>query len=93
MNAFVAVTDYRWFTFLANLPKLDEINFWQPGGNRAFTAIKPSELFLFKLQKPSGCHYRRWFLCTLLAASDKPGLGCFSIPAMARRPWSNFEHE
>ncbi len=52
MNAFIAVTDYRWFTFLANLPKPDEINFWQPGGNRAFTAIQPSELFLFKLKSP-----------------------------------------
>jgi putative restriction endonuclease len=52
MNAFVALTDYRWFTFLANLPKLEEINFWQPGGNRAFTAIHPNELFLFKLHSP-----------------------------------------
>jgi putative restriction endonuclease len=52
MNAFVALTDYRWFTFLANLPKLEEINFWQPGGNRAFGAIQPNELFLFKLHSP-----------------------------------------
>jgi putative restriction endonuclease len=52
MNAFVALTDYRWFTFLASLPKLEEINFWQPGGNRAFTAINPNELFLFKLKSP-----------------------------------------
>jgi putative restriction endonuclease len=52
MNAFLALTDYRWFTFLANLPKLEEINFWQPGGNRAFGAIQPNELFLFKLHSP-----------------------------------------
>jgi putative restriction endonuclease len=52
MNAYLALTDYRWFTFLASLPRLEEINFWQPGGNRAFTAIQPSELFLFKLKSP-----------------------------------------
>ncbi len=51
MNAFLALTDYRWFTFLANLPKLEEINFWQPGGV-AFKALKPGELLLFKLHSP-----------------------------------------
>lgn len=52
MNAFVALTDYRWFTFLASLPRLEEINFWQPGGSRTFGAIQPNELFLFKLHSP-----------------------------------------
>ncbi|MGB7540167.1 MAG: HNH endonuclease [Anaerolineales bacterium] len=52
MNTYLALTDYRWFTFLASLPKLEEINFWQPGGNRAFGAIQPNELFLFKLHSP-----------------------------------------
>jgi putative restriction endonuclease len=52
MNAFLAVTDYRWFTFLASLPKLEEINFWQPGGGIQFKAIQPGELFLFKLHSP-----------------------------------------
>jgi putative restriction endonuclease len=52
LNAYLALTDYRWFTFLASLPKLEEINFWQPGGNRAFGAIQPNELFLFKLHSP-----------------------------------------
>jgi putative restriction endonuclease len=52
MNAFVALTDYRWFTFLASLPKLEEINFWQPSGRSAFSAVKPGELFLFKLHSP-----------------------------------------
>jgi putative restriction endonuclease len=52
MNSYLALTDYRWFTFLASLPQLEEINFWQPGGNRAFSAIKPNELFLFKLHSP-----------------------------------------
>jgi putative restriction endonuclease len=52
MNAFVALTDYRWFTFLASLPKLEEINFWQPGGASLFRAVQPGELFLFKLHSP-----------------------------------------
>jgi putative restriction endonuclease len=52
MNAFVALTDFKWFNFLASLPRLEEINFWQPGGKHAFSAIKPSELFLFKLHSP-----------------------------------------
>jgi putative restriction endonuclease len=52
LNAFVALTDYRWFTFLASLPTLEEINFWQPGGKHPFSAIKPNELFLFKLHSP-----------------------------------------
>jgi putative restriction endonuclease len=52
MNTFVALTDDKWFNFLASLPRLEEINFWQPGGQRAFSAIQPSELFLFKLHSP-----------------------------------------
>jgi putative restriction endonuclease len=52
MRAFLALTDYRWFTFLDSLPKLEEINFWQPGGSIVFKAIQPGELFLFKLHSP-----------------------------------------
>jgi hypothetical protein len=37
MNAFVALTDDKCFNFLASLPQLEEINFWQPGGQQAFT--------------------------------------------------------
>src|SRR5204862_91156 len=33
----------------------DEVNFWQPSGNRQFKAIRPGELFLFKLHFPSNC--------------------------------------
>ena len=52
MRAFVAVTDSSWYDQLqANAP-LDEVNFWQPGGNRAFGAIAPGELFLWKLHSP-----------------------------------------
>ena len=52
MNLFVGVTDGDWYELLASLPALDEVNFWQPGGNTQFKALSPGELFLFKLHSP-----------------------------------------
>lgn len=52
MRAFVAVTDKDWYQFLAGRPDLDEVNFWQPGGNRVFRTLKPGEPLLFKLHYP-----------------------------------------
>jgi putative restriction endonuclease len=52
MRAYVGVTDNSWFNFLRNLPHLDEVNFWQPGGRHQFRALNPGELFLFKLHSP-----------------------------------------
>ena len=52
MKAFVAVTDGDWFRFLGSQRELDEVNFWQPGGNRRFAALSPGEPFLFKLHAP-----------------------------------------
>ena len=52
MQAFVAITDRDWFDLLRSLPQLEEVNFWQPSGNRQFRALNPSELFLFKLHRP-----------------------------------------
>jgi len=52
MQAYVGVTDFDWFDLLNSLQPLDEVNFWQPGGNRVFKALKPGELFLFKLHYP-----------------------------------------
>ena len=46
MRAFVAVTDKDWYQFLAGRPDLDEVNFWQPGGNRVFRTLKPGEPIL-----------------------------------------------
>ncbi len=53
MNAFVAITDRDWFDFLAALPEVDEVNFWQPsaGGGR-FRALRRGEPLLFKLRAP-----------------------------------------
>ncbi|MGH9894038.1 MAG: HNH endonuclease [bacterium] len=53
MKAYVAVTDRDWFRFLRARSDLDEINFWQPRGTRAFTALNPGEPFLFKLHYPT----------------------------------------
>jgi putative restriction endonuclease len=52
VRAYVAVTDKDWYQFLQGRPDLDEVNFWQPGGNRVFGALKAGEPFLFKLHYP-----------------------------------------
>lgn len=52
LQAFVAVTDFEWYTFLTARPDLDEVNFWQPGGSKLFQALQPGEPFLFKLHSP-----------------------------------------
>jgi putative restriction endonuclease len=52
LRAYIGITDSNWFELLRSQPQLDEVNFWQPGGNRAFSVIKPGELFLFKLHSP-----------------------------------------
>jgi putative restriction endonuclease len=52
VRAYVAVTDKDWYQFLEGRPDLDEVNFWQPGGNRVFATLKAGEPFLFKLHYP-----------------------------------------
>jgi hypothetical protein len=52
VNLYVGITDYDWFRFLSALPGVDEVNFWQPGGRTNFQALRPGELFLFKLHAP-----------------------------------------
>jgi putative restriction endonuclease len=52
MRAFVAVTDGDWYRFLHSRPHLDEVNFWQPSGRKAFATVNPGEPFLFKLHFP-----------------------------------------
>jgi putative restriction endonuclease len=52
MDLFVGVTDGDWYELLASTPGLDEVNFWQPGGNHQFKALSPGEMFLFKLHSP-----------------------------------------
>ncbi len=52
INIYVGVTDFDWFRFLSAIPSLSEVNFWQPGGKTRFQALRPGELFLFKLHAP-----------------------------------------
>lgn len=64
MRIFVGVTDNGWFDFLSSRQDVDEVNFWQPGGNTQFRALQPGELFLFKLKSPrnaiAGGGYFAW---------------------------------
>jgi putative restriction endonuclease len=53
IKIFIGVTDLNWFRFLSQRPDIDEVNFWQPGGRSAFRAVRPGELFLFKLHSPN----------------------------------------
>lgn len=51
INLIVAVTDDDWFEMLRREPKLTEVNFWAPSAAN-FRALRPGELFLFKLHAP-----------------------------------------
>ncbi|MFH6780881.1 MULTISPECIES: HNH endonuclease [Methylobacterium] len=51
VRLYIGITDQDWFDALSAAPP-DEVNFWQPSGNRMFRALRPGELFLFKLHAP-----------------------------------------
>lgn len=51
-TGYVGLTDPDWYSFLQSHPKVDEVNFWQPHGERAFRALKRGDLFFFKLRAP-----------------------------------------
>lgn len=51
INLVVAVTDDDWFEMLRRQPNLSEVNFWAPSA-ASFRALRPGELFLFKLHAP-----------------------------------------
>jgi putative restriction endonuclease len=51
VNLVVAVTDDDWFEMLRSQSNLTELNFWAPSAAN-FRALKPGELFLFKLHSP-----------------------------------------
>src|SRR5437867_7987627 len=53
MKAYVAVTDEEWFEFLSKRVGLEEVNFWRPSAETNFRALRPGELFLFKLRAPA----------------------------------------
>jgi putative restriction endonuclease len=49
LRIFLGVTHRPWFHFLEALAP-DEVNFWQPSGSGEFRALRPGDLFLFKLK-------------------------------------------
>lgn len=51
-KGYVGLTDPDWYSFLSSRPRVDEVNFWQPHGGRAFRAIARGEPFFFKLRAP-----------------------------------------
>jgi putative restriction endonuclease len=70
VKLWVGITDSDWFDYLA-YHKPDEVNFWQPGGERTFRVLQPGELFLFKLHSPNNYIVGggRFVRSTLLPAS------------------------
>jgi putative restriction endonuclease len=51
-TGYIGLTDPDWYGFLSTRPHVDEVNFWQPHGSKAFRAISPGEPFFFKLRAP-----------------------------------------
>jgi putative restriction endonuclease len=51
-KGYIGLTDPDWYKFLSDHPRVDEVNFWQPHGNRIFRAVNPNEPFFFKLRAP-----------------------------------------
>lgn len=92
MKLFIAVTDEDQVRCLRRQTALDEVNFWQPAGNRRFRALAPGEPFLFKLHHPADAIVGGGFFATssLLPVSvvwDAFGEknGAESLPVMRRR--------
>jgi putative restriction endonuclease len=71
MRGYIANTDFEWYSFLKAQEGLEEVNFWQPSGSRAFQAISPGEPFFFKLKKP---HYAIAWFRLLRGAVYSPGM-------------------
>jgi putative restriction endonuclease len=92
VRAYVAVTDNEWFRFLAALPELDEVNFWQPSGGRRFRALESGEALLFKLHSPEnyivgGGFFVKWsgLPCSLAWEAFGPKNGVPTLDAMRKR--------
>lgn len=52
MRGYIGNTDFDWYSFLLERSPLDEVNFWQPSGGRAFRTIDSGAPFFFKLKSP-----------------------------------------
>ncbi len=52
LKGYIGLTDPGWYKYLASLPKVEEVNFWQPHGVRKFKVLERGEIFFFKLRAP-----------------------------------------
>jgi putative restriction endonuclease len=90
---YVGVTDYDWFSYL-RAQQADEVNFWQPSGNRQFRVVQPGEPFLFKLHSPrnviaGGGYFSHFSFSPLSFAWDafQEKNGAHSFVEMRERVW------
>lgn len=51
-TGYIGLTDPDWYSFLRSRDKIDEVNFWQPHGQRSFRVLNQGDLFFFKLRAP-----------------------------------------
>lgn len=51
-SGYIGLTDPDWYRFLSHQRDVQEVNFWQPHGNRTFKALRPGDPFFFKLRAP-----------------------------------------
>ncbi len=51
MKFYLGVTNNSWYNYLSTINP-EDVNFWQPGGNREFKVIPSMAPFLFKLKSP-----------------------------------------
>ncbi|HEY9166388.1 MAG TPA: HNH endonuclease [Candidatus Kryptonia bacterium] len=90
MNFYVAVTDNKWYHYLATLkPMPDEVNFWKPHSKTRLTTIQPGQPFLFKLKSPEnaiagGGFYLHYSVLPISMAWDAFGdkNGADSLPGL-----------
>lgn len=78
LTGFIGITDARWNEFHRQRAP-STVNFWQPGGSRAFKAVAPGEPFIFRSNKRHGGRIT--------------GFGFFAAwtPMTAAQAWLNFE--
>jgi putative restriction endonuclease len=91
LKFFVGVMDRDWYELLRQMPHLEEVNFWAPGGT-PFKALSPGELFLFKLHAPhhfivgGGIFTHHTLLpCPLAWEAFGQANGAMTLPAMRAR--------
>src|SRR5215831_14438832 len=91
INLVVAVTDDDWFEMLRQRTNLTEVNFWAPSAV-SFRALRPGELFLFKLHAPRNVivgggvfAYANTLPCSLAWESFRESNGARSAQEMRAR--------